>query len=320
MAKSVKEPIPLNTPKLNHSNPLISHDKLRELYSLMLKSRLVDERAQIFAKQECAKNIFQSSAGQEAIAAGAVIDLRPTDMLAPPPRNLILSYLKGVPLTAIFEQLHRISTGPKNWRSSKDGCGYAQLNVALPTSTVAAQLKASVDFALASQRKKDDSIAMAFGGERSIPPNAWHEAMRTAGKRSLPIVFVHQKLLVDLPSPSDHTNAGAASYGFPEIAVDGNDAVAVFRVAQEAVERARFDGGPTLIQAHTWPSFGTRKKDRTQHRAPNKIEHLESADPIAGMERYLISKGLFSEGWKLQIVTEFQQQLDCAVQIAEKHC
>ena len=323
MATKVREQIPVATPNSSHPNPLISHKKLRQLYSMMLQCRLLDERVGIVMKQPRFANDHYSSVGQEATAVGAAIDLRPADTLAPPHRDFILSYLKGVPLTAMFSQLYRRNPRPENGRSALHDCGYAQLNIALAASTVAAQLEMCIDIAFANQRKKNDNVVMAFSGEGSIPLNDWHDALRFAGQRSLPIVFVRQGHLsagsvsVELASAGEDNSSEAVGYGFPGITVDGNDAVAVYRVAQEAIERARSGGGPTLIEAQIFPGYGPAVNNRTQHRVADEAEEWRSSDPIAAMERYLTGKGLFSEGWKKEIIAAFQHELDAAVDVAE---
>jgi TPP-dependent pyruvate/acetoin dehydrogenase alpha subunit len=293
------------TPNASHPNPLINHEKLRQLYSTMLKCRLLDEHVRIPGKQAGFENDRYSFVGLEATAVGAAIDLRSSDTLAPPHRNFTLSYLKGLPLTAMFSQLYGRNTPGRRGRSAPDDCGYAQLNIVLAASTVAAQLEMCIDIAFANQRKKNDNVVMAFCGEGSIPLNDWQDALRFAGQRSLPVVFVRQSHLsagsisVELASAGKDTSSEAVGYGFPAITVDGNDAVAVYRVAQEAIERARSGGDPTLIEAQIFPGNG-------------------SSDPIAAMERYLTSKGLFSEDWKKEIIALFQQELNAAIDIGEK--
>ncbi len=299
MATKVREQIPVAMPNSSHPNPLISHKKLRQIYSTMLQCRLLDARARILEKQAGLENDPYSSVGLEATAVGAAIDLQPADTLAPPHRDFILSYLKGVPLTVMFRQLYGRNTRPENGRSTPDDGGYAELNIVLATSTVPAQLEMCIDIAFGNLRKKNENVVMAFSGEGSIPLIDWHDALSFAGQRSLPIVFVRQGHLsaesvsVELASTGEDNSPKAVGYGFPGITVDGSDAVAVYRVAQEAIERARFGGGPTLIEAQILPGYG-------------------SSDPIAAMECYLTGKGLFSEGWKKEIIADFQHELDAA--------
>ena len=299
-------------PNSSHPNPLINHEKLLQLYSTMLKCRLLGEYARIPGKRADFEDNCYSSVGLEATAVGAAIDLRTSDTLAPPHSDFILSYLKGVPLTAIFSQLYASNTPPHTGRSALDDCGYARLNIVLVASTVATQLEMCIDIAFANQRKKNDNVVLAFCGEGSIQLDDWHDALRFADQRSLPVVFVCQthpseagSVPVELASAGKDNRSEAVGYGFPGITVDGNDAVAVYRVAQEAIERARSGGGPTLIEAQVFPGNG--------------VDDWESSDPIAAMERYLRSKGLFSEDWKKDIIALFRQELKAAVDLGEKN-
>ncbi|MGC1872931.1 MAG: thiamine pyrophosphate-dependent enzyme [Acidobacteriaceae bacterium] len=324
MATKVGQLIAEVTLNSSHPNPLISDDKLRQLYSMMLKCRLLDERARMLGTQATPERDHSSSTGLEATAVGAAIDLRRTDTLAPSHGDFILSYLKGVPLTAIFSQLYGRNTRPHPERSAADDCGHIPRNVAVPPSTVATQLTGCTDIALANQREKNGNVVVAFSDRGSISLGDWHHALNFAVRRTLSIVFVcHQSdrstgsVPVKLQSSGARTSSEAVDFGFPEIAVDANDAVAVYRVAQEAIERARCGGGPTLIEAQTLPGHRPTEMKRTPYRATDEIEEWESGDPISSMERYLTGKGLFSQGWKEEVVATFQRELDDAVDAAE---
>ena len=319
MATKVRE-LAEATPNSSHPNPLISDDKLRQLYSMMLRCRLLDTRARLLRKQAGSEHDHHSSEGLEATAVGAAIDLRPTDTLAPSPRDFILSYLRGMPVAAHFSQVYWKNARPRAGRSAPDDCEYTPFNIILPTSTVDAQWNRCTDIALANQREKNGNVVVPFSCEGLTSLSVWHRALNFAGRRNLPIVFVrHQSVQsaasasVDHESKGNDTKSKAVDFGFPKIPVDGNDAVAVYRVAQEAVERARGGGGPTLIEAQTLHGHQRSAKNRAQDRATDEVEEREFGDPIAAMERYLIGKGLFSQKWKKEIVATFQQELDAAL-------
>jgi 2-oxoisovalerate dehydrogenase E1 component alpha subunit len=322
MAIQLREPVE-TTPSSSHSNPLISHQKLRQLYSTMLQCRLLGARARILEKQQGFKNELFSSVGLEAMAVGAAIDLRPADTVAPPHRDFIVSYLKGMPITTVFRQFYRRNPGSKYGRSSPDESRDAQLNIVLAASDIAAQLELCIDIAFANQAKKNDNIVMAFSGETPIPLKEWHDALRFAGQRSLPIVFVRRSRPSGGSGPVNFESAGtvppseAVECGFPAITVDGNDPVAVYRVAQEAIERARSGGRPTLIEAQIFPGCRPSHNARAQRRAEQEIEQMKSNDPIVFMEHYLRGKGLFSEEWKNEIIAAFRQELESAANVAE---
>lgn len=323
MATKVREQIAVATPHPGHPNPLISHEKLRQLYRMMLQCRLLEERVRIFEKQAGFEGDRPSSVGLEATAVGVAIDLRTADTLAPSHRDFFWSYLKDTPLVAIFSQRFWHEQPQHLGGLASDDGGYLVLNDSLPTSTVAAHLRRCTDIAIANQQKNNGNVVVFFSGEGSVLLNTWQDALHFAGQHSLPMVFVRHSDHYPEPVPAmvesagDAPSAKAVGYGFPRIAVDGKDAVAVYRVAYEAIERARSGGGPTLVDAQTVPEFGFEEMGRAQYRATDEIEKSESGDPIAAMERYLTGKGLFSSGWKSEIIAAFQQELDQAIYAAE---
>ncbi|MHB1744243.1 MAG: thiamine pyrophosphate-dependent dehydrogenase E1 component subunit alpha, partial [Acidobacteriaceae bacterium] len=257
-------------------------------------------------------------------AVGAAIDLRPEDTVAPSHRDFILNFIKGVPLTAIFRQLYGRSTSPDTGRSVPAHRGHAPRNILTPASTIAAQLNFGTGIAAANQMKKNDNVVVAFSDEGPASLGFGDEALNFAGVRNLPIVYVcrnnlwGESVTVKLQTEADDTSLKAMGYSFPTITVDGNDAVAMYRVAQEAIERARSGGGPTLVEAKTYRWHDHAEIDPAKYRAADEVEERKSKDPIAAMERYLTGKGLFSGAWKKKISDEFQKELDDAIVVAEK--
>ncbi|HZC43764.1 MAG TPA: thiamine pyrophosphate-dependent enzyme [Acidobacteriaceae bacterium] len=323
MATKVRE-LAETTPNSSHPNPLISHGKLRQLYSTMLQCRMLHECARTLGQQGGLQHDDDSSADLEATVVGTAIHLRPEDILASLRGNMILKFLKGAPLPTLFHQLYGRSTPAQDRRFTPDNCGYLPLNVTRSASTLAAGLDMCTNIASANLRNKIDNIVMAFPGEGPRSRYEWHNALRSAGERGLPIVFVRQS---SLPAESayakrertkDDNGSVAVDYAFPTIPVDRTDAVAVYRVAQEAVERARLGGGPTLIEAQTLGGYQQTETGSRKRQPAEVVEERQSTDPIVAMERYLAGKHIFSEDWKKEITAAFQQDLSAAVKIARK--
>ena len=324
MATKVKEQAAVAPAAQKNGASLIGDDKLKQLYSTMLKCRTLEERARVLFKQSKFTGNYYAAVGQEATAVGVAVDLRPEDCVAPSHRDFIANFIKGVPLSAMFSQLYAKSTSPDKGRSSPAHCGYAALNVITPASTIAAQLNIGTGVALANKMKKNDNVVVAFSGDGSTSLGFWHEALNFAGVHNLPIVFVVQNNLwaesvtVKLQTKVDDISIKAQAYGFPGITVDGNDVVAVYRVTQESIRRARQGGGPTLIEAKTYRWYGHSEIDPAKYRPAEEVEYWKSKDPIKKMEEYLSDKGLFSDSWKQEILAGFNKDLDAAIEVADK--
>ncbi|HEX7960996.1 MAG TPA: thiamine pyrophosphate-dependent dehydrogenase E1 component subunit alpha [Terriglobales bacterium] len=312
----------VQTATANGASP-ISEEKLKQLYSTMLKCRMLEEKARMLFKQGKFAGNYYAAVGQEATEVGCAIDLKPEDTVAPSHRDFIANFIKGTPLNLMYSQLYARSASPDKGRSSPAHCGYAPLNIITPASTIAAQLNIGTGVALAYKMQKKPFIAMAFSGDGSTSLGFWHEALNFAGVQNLPIVYVIQNnrwaesVNISLQTKVEDLSVKAQAYGFPGITVDGNDVVAVYRVAQEAIHRARNGGGPTLIECKTYRWYGHSEIDPAKYRAPEEVEKWKANDPIPRMEEYLKKKNLWSDAWKQKVQEDFNKEIDAAIEFAE---
>jgi pyruvate dehydrogenase E1 component alpha subunit len=259
---------------------IISNEKLLQLYAAMVKCRALEERVQIlFPRSKLTGK--RGSANREAVAVGVTIDLLPEDTVAASPGDLVVNFIwneiQGEPLDKLFARLYARATRPS------------------PT----AQFKLAAVAAQANKAAKNGKISVAFSSDGS---GFSDEALKAAGDRQLPILFVRQtRLTAEPPRGIKQTGAAeiaSAACGIPVIPVDGSDVVAAYRVSTEAITHARRGNGPTLIDCIFEPS--------------------EARDSLLMMETYLTRKGLFSEEWKRQVAAAFKRELDDAVEAAAR--
>jgi TPP-dependent pyruvate/acetoin dehydrogenase alpha subunit len=289
----------------------------------MLKCRMVEERVRLLFRQGKFAGNYYAAVGQEATEVGATINLRPEDTIAPSHRNFVTNIMKGTPLKYMMAQLYARKTSPDQGRSSPAHMGYAPLNIITPASTIAAQLNIGTGVALAYKMQKRDNVVVSLSGDGSTSLGLWHEAVNFAGVQKLPIVYVIENNLwaesvpARLQTAVEDLSVKAQAYGFPGITVDGNDVVAVYRVVQEAILRAREGGGPTLIECKTYRWYGHSEIDPAKYRKSEELEYWKSRDPIPAMQRYLEKQNLWSDEWKQELVNGFNKEIDEAIQFAE---
>jgi TPP-dependent pyruvate/acetoin dehydrogenase alpha subunit len=251
---------------------LISNEKLLELYSTMLKCRMLDERIEALGK----RNV---STVPWAAIAGTVVDLAATDTLAPSHGAFAPCLAKGLAPAAMFGGTSRPP--------------YAALGLVPPSLRATQQIERVLRAAAAGKRRKQ--IAVIFLGESCDLSGELGRAFAKAGKKKLPILFVCQS-----SADSEDIAPKMKDYDFPGVIVDRDDAVAVYRVATESIAHARRGNGPTLIECKPWPLPGKGSGKR------------KPADAIRNMEAYLTRKGLFSRKYKMQIAAAFRRELDAA--------
>jgi TPP-dependent pyruvate/acetoin dehydrogenase alpha subunit len=276
---------------------LIEDTKLKQLYATMLQCRLLTEHAGSLRNQPRAKALYSASMGQEAIVTGCAIDLRPEDTIALGAHHSIPSLVKGVGLSAVVAQFYTRRSSAAN-------------SIISPRLDFAEQLQAAIRVASTNKQKNNTNVVVAFTGAEATAGSNWHEALKLSARRSLPIIFVvENNPWTTVAGYQERNGTGhpipkTQIKGLTAITVDGNDVVAVYRVAYESLERVRQGGGPVLIECKTYRQDG---------QALSRIER----DPLTHMERYLRAKKLFTARWKNQLVHRFTRELDTAIRQVE---
>jgi TPP-dependent pyruvate/acetoin dehydrogenase alpha subunit len=177
-----------------------------------------------------------------------------------------------------------------------------------PASAQGDHLSAATAAAVAHKRNRNNNVVVVFTGEATTKLPCWDDALKFARRRRLPIMFVVENNPwpgSKLKDEQEDFAQKARSYGLFGITVDGNDVVAVYRVAFESLDRLRHGDGPVLVEARPYHITGQLKLTKSDR------------DPLLHMERYLTAKKLFTERWKQSVLSGFSRQLDAAVKAAK---
>jgi TPP-dependent pyruvate/acetoin dehydrogenase alpha subunit len=245
--------------------PLISNQQLTRLYVMLLRTRLLRERNRT-------KNLAASLVAREAIVTGTVTHLREGDTVMPLPGDRLAALGRG-------HHLRRIMSS-------------APLPGILPSAPMA-EVRFAIAAGYAMARRGTDEITLAFGGPGITSLEPLRPALSYAGQHKLGVVFV-----VETAAEADLSSARRTEplglYGIP---VDGNDVIALYRVAQESIQRARRGSGPTLIDCKPWPLAA--KQDG-------------STDPIRRLEQALERRGLAASALKKRTIAAFRNELSTA--------
>ena len=201
----------------------------------------------------------------------------------------------------------------------------AALKVVPQTATLAGQFNLAAGVALAYRQLEKSNVVVALADDGLAALGFWHEAARLAADQSLPIVFVVENCAQSHPNGTSAVKSDedlrdrAEAYGFPGITVDGNDVVAVWRVTQESIHRARSGAGPTLIECRTWRWHAEADQDSVGRSSKSKqLKARHEHDPLHHMEHYMKKRNLWKQAWKDDLVEEYRAALAEAVAFAEK--
>jgi pyruvate dehydrogenase E1 component alpha subunit len=295
--------------------PEVPDELLLRLYRFMLMGRRLDERMLNLQKQGRI-GTFAPIRGQEASQLGAVAALRDEDWMVPAFREHIALVWRGVPVEGILVAYGGFDEG---------GQVPEGLNITPVAVPVGSQTLHAVGLGMAMNYRKSGQVAMVFFGDGATSEGDFHEAMNFAAVFNAPVVFLCQNNQWAISVPRSHQTKSktlaqkALAYGMQGIQVDGNDVLAVYAAAHEAVERARSGGGPTLIENVTYRmSVHTTADDPKKYRTEDEVEPWIKRDPIIRFQKYLIDKGLLSQERIDQIEEEIKTEIQGAVDRAEQ--
>lgn len=295
--------------------PDIPDELLLRLYRFMVMGRRLDERMLNLQKQGRI-GTFAPIRGQEASQLGAVAALQDKDWVVPAFREHIAQVWRGVPIEGVLLAYGGFDEGTR----IPDGINMTP--VAVPVSS---QTLHAVGLGMAMNYRQSGQVAMVFFGDGATSEGDFHEAMNFAAVFNAPVIFLCQNNHWAISVPRSHQTKSktlaqkALAYGMHGIQVDGNDVLAVYAAAREAVERARSGGGPTLIENVTYRmSVHTTADDPKKYRTEQEVEEWIKRDPITRFQTYLTDKGLLSQETIDRIEEEVKNEIQAAVDRAEQ--
>jgi len=238
-------------------------------------------------------------AGQEAVAVGTCLALRPEDYVAGTYRGHGHALAKGTPPGPLVAEMLGRAGGVCGGRAGSMNVIDLEHGLIGCYGIVGGSIAAGLGAALSAQRQ--GRVSAAFFGDGAANQAYFHECLNMAMVFSLPAVFVCENNFYGEFTPMATVTAGAdiaaraGAYGMPSAVVDGNDMLAVYAAACEAVERARGGGGPTLLECQTYRHYGHSKSDPAQYRPQEEVERWLARDPLTIARARLLEDGMPEE-------------------------
>ena len=273
----------------------------RRMYELMVLMKEVDDRVTEGIKTGEFIAIYYSHRGQEAIAAALGMALRPTDQLVTTYRGLHDHIGKGGPLLDLLGGVLGKDVGAGRGKAHMLNLSQPEVGAMLSTGIVGGGLPIAVGLGLSAQLENTNRVTAVTFGDGATNTGSFHEALNLAALWNVPLVFVCQNNLYGEKTPVresmkvEHISDRAVAYGVPGVRVDGNDPDACFRILEEAVERARAGGGPSLVECVTYRFRGHSLGDSMTYMPAEERREAEANDPVPAYGRELLAAGVLSE-------------------------
>jgi len=302
----------------------VGRDVEVELYRLMLKIRLSEQRIIEIYPTDKIQSPIHLSIGQEAVAAGVCRALRSSDHLYGTYRSHGIYIAKGGDLGQLFAELYGKDTGCARGKGGSMHLTAPEHGLMGCSAIVASLIPVATGDALAARMRRDGRVVCAYFGDGAVDEGVFFESANFAVLKDLPIVYVCENNRYAVHSrvvdrhKQDKLYRLAEGLGLRGSRHDGNDVAGVFKTMRRAVEATRLGGGPVLLEYTTYrwhEHVGPGTDYEEAYRFPGESRETAQNDPITKMAARLQRRGLHRE--LAAIATAVRAEIDRAVVFAE---
>ncbi len=296
------------------------------LYARMLRIRRAEEAIVTRYPEQEIRCPTHLSIGQEAVAVGVCAALTMTDTIFSTHRCHAHYLAKGGDLRAMFAELYGRATGCCGGKGGSMHLTDPSVGMLGASAIVGGSIPLAVGCALASSLAGTGEVSVAFFGDAAVEQGVTHESVSFAALRRLPALFVCENNLyatnsaLSVRQVSTDIAPRLGAHGLPAVIVDGNDVLAVHRVAREAVERARRGDGPTFIEAKTYrwrehvgPNFDVEMGYRTRE----EVDAWMARDPVARLAAALEADRVLDAAARARMEADVADEIARAIEFAK---
>ncbi len=304
----------------------VERDTLTEMLRLMYTVRTFEGKArQIYEENRQRGNFLgalHSCDGEEAVAVGACVGLRPDDYILSTHRGHGHCIAKGADVKRMMAELLGKQTGISKGRGGSMHMFDPALGLLGGNGIMGAGLPLALGAAFSAWYRGTDQITVCFFGDGSSCQGTFHESLNLAAVWKLPVIYICENNQYAVTTPAEAAIAvpdigqRAAGYGIPGKVVDGMDVVAVYDAVGQAVHRARAGEGPTLIECKTY-RYQPHCMVIPDRRDSDELQHWHELDPIPRFERYLLDQQVMTEAQQVQLQDQVQEAIEAAADFAE---
>lgn len=307
--------------KQKNKNTPISSKVVQLLFRSMARIRAAEELLALKVEEGEIKTPCHLYIGQEAIAAGISLNLKKTDYVFGNHRSHGHFLAKGGKMNALFAEIYGKSTGCSLGRGGSMHLIDTSVGFMGAQPLVAGTIPIAVGAALAIRIQKNRRVVVSFFGDGAVEEGVFHEALNFAALKKLPIIFVCENnlysshLALSERRVKNNIFKHAAVHGIPSIRVDGQDAVVVYGIARELIERTRKGKGPVFIEAMTYRFLGhvgaydAIEDQHTKDIRPSRERaQWKKRDPLDILQKYAAKKGILKTVEPFQTITKAAEE------------
>ncbi len=277
------------------------------LYRGILLTRAFDQKA-VALQRTGRLGTYPSSLGQEAVGVGVAAAMDSEDVFLPSFREQSAMFWRGVSLTEVLLY----------WGGDERGNDFSQCRQDFPISVpVGTHFTHAAGVALALKARQEQQVAVVIAGDGATSKGDFYEAINLAGVWNLPVVFVinNNQWAISV-ARSKQTAAEtlaqkATAAGIPGMQVDGNDVIAVRQVVSEAIEKARTENQPTVVEAISYRlTDHTTADDASRYRDDEEVSAHWNLEPVKRLRSWLEQYAGWSNSEEETLLQELNSEVE----------
>ncbi|KSU85471.1 pyruvate dehydrogenase E1 component alpha subunit [Fictibacillus enclensis] len=302
----------------------LTNDRAQWMYRKMLEIRKFEDKVHELFSLGKLPGFVHLYAGEEAVAVGVCSHLTDYDSITSTHRGHGHCIAKECGLNGMMAEIYGKVTGLCKGKGGSMHIADFDKGMLGANGIVGGGFPLACGAALTAKYKKTNNVSVCFFGDGANNQGTFHEGINLAAIWKLPVVFVAENNGYGEATPFSYASScktiadRAHGYNIPGITVDGKDILAVYKAAEEAVERARRGEGPTLIECVTYRNYGHFEGDAQKYKVEeDKQEHKETKDAIINFRKYLLEKEMFAENELVEIENAVDLAIEEAVKFSE---
>ena len=263
--------------------------------------------------------------GQEAVAVGAVaaLDLS-KDYLLTSYRDHGHAIAVGMDPKHVMAELYGKITGCARGKGGSMHMFDAERHYLGGNGIVGAQIPMATGVAFRNMYMNDGGVTLCFFGDGAIHQGAFHESLNLAALWKLPAIYIVENnqfgmgTAVKRASAVEDFAVKADGYGLPGYTINGMDVLEVYEDLTKIGDQARKDGTAAVVDIKTYRYKGHSMSDPAKYRTKEELEAYKQQDPIVQLRLKMREAGLIDEEQFSKLDQEVKQQVEEAVEFAEK--
>ncbi len=297
---------------------------LREMLYMMVLGRRFEEKCAEVYRMGKIGGFCHLYIGQEAIGVGSMMALKPTDMVITSYRDHVQAMIKGISPESVLAELYGKAGGCVKGKGGSMHMFSKEHEFYGGHGIVGGQIGVGTGMAYAAKYKQSGQVVLCFFGEAAVNQGIFHESLNMAQLWKLPCIYICENNQYGMGTSQERAMSTrniakkAEAFEMANEFVDGMDVMAVREATLRAIERARKDSSPTLLEIRAYRFMGHSMSDPGNYRTRDEIKKYQERDPVVLFKDSLKESKVLGDKDFEKIESEAVAAVDRAVKFADE--